>query len=189
MTHCQITYFSNKLNINDDLCSISRHLCCTTSVHDAAISAIFLFTANFAHFGVPCRPMQFSVWDRTGPRTGSDRTGPLRSGLRSVILMNSVFGPVPGWTGGPVGQTDGPKLRLVFFSRKEVAWSCCVARADHATFLPNPKSVPCSRAFFQFFVWLICYSAPSLPQLSTQLSHSGHRAKSAKRGLNRFKAF
>jgi len=34
-----------------------------------------------------------------------------------------------------------------------VARSCCVAWADRATFLPKPKRVPCSRAFFQFFVW------------------------------------
>jgi len=30
-------------------------------------------------------------------------------------VLNSIFGPVPGWTGGPMYRTSGPNLRNYFF--------------------------------------------------------------------------
>ena len=59
------------------------------------------------------RAESYSVQTRTGPWTGSDRTGPdrteaIRSGPRSKAMSYSVLGPVPVWTGGPVDRTGGP---------------------------------------------------------------------------------
>jgi len=72
-------------------------------------------TFSFTYESITSRGVQFSVRDRIGPRTGSDRTqsdltGPLRCGLRSKLLPNSVFGPVPGWT----DRTGGPDRWIEF---------------------------------------------------------------------------
>ena len=60
------------------------------------------------------------VRDTTGPMTGSDQTGPLQSGFRSEKLRNSIFGLVPGWTGGPTDRTGGPSLRNFFYFFPEI---------------------------------------------------------------------
>ena len=53
------------------------------------------------------RGESYSVQNRTGPRTGSDRTGPHRSGPRSRRFSYSVFSPVPVWTGPDLDRTGG----------------------------------------------------------------------------------
>ena len=54
------------------------------------------------------------VQDRTGPKTGSDRTGVFRSGPRSRPFLFSVFGPVRSWTGW-TNEWTGPDRCVNFF--------------------------------------------------------------------------
>ena len=106
---------------------------------------------------VPSRAESYSVQTRTGPWTGSDRTGPdrteaIRSGPRSKAMSYSVLGPVPVWTGGPVDQTGGPnniEEGFFFFNLLYVARSCHEARHNRAKTLPR-RPVH-SKSTFQVF--------------------------------------
>ena len=61
--------------------------------------------------------------------------------------MNSVFGPVPVWTGGPVDRTGGPNSSKFFFCAGQlVARPCHKARPPRAILLDRQKKT--ARQFF-----------------------------------------
>ena len=83
------------------------------------------------------RGVQFLVQDRTGPRIGSDRTGPARTGPRSVTLDEFDLRSGPGLdrTGGP----NSSKVSFIFFSRPDMARLCHKARSPRAVLLATEK--------------------------------------------------
>ena len=80
------------------------------------------------------RGVHFSVRDRTGPRTSSDRTGPVLFGPDFCQIQSSVRSRV-----GPDQWTEIEQFYLFIFARMEAARSCRVARADRATTLSVAK--------------------------------------------------
>ena len=107
----------------------------SVKVHNKGVNAIYklkcplnanIFTTEHTWFTIPSTPcnmsctnnyirihraVQFSVRDRTGPRTDLDRTGPVLIGpvFGPYFWCFLVFGPVPSWTEGLVDRTDGPQ--------------------------------------------------------------------------------
>ena len=70
-------------------------------------------------------------------KTGPDQTRLVFFGsiLDPWFLWFSMFGPVPGWTAGPMDRTDGLKIRLAFFLN--------FALGGSGTIVPSGTGKPC----------------------------------------------
>jgi len=80
------------------------------------------------------RGESYSIRNRTGPRTGSDRTGPdWGSSVRPSVQTIFIFGlrSDPG-----LDRWTKYEKACIFFVLQLVARSCLVARADCAKVLP-----------------------------------------------------